>query len=104
MAYRLHRSIVALPLLLALAFPATAAEPEKKETPSELMADAMSQMIRALELFIQAIPQYEKPEITEDGDIIIRRKHPEAEPDTRKGPPRLPDPDQKDEPGKGRTI
>ena len=104
MPHRLRRSIVALPVLLGLALPAAAAETEKKETPSELMTDAMSQMIRALELFIQAIPQYEKPEITEEGDIIIRRKHPEAEPAPKKGPPRLPDPEKKDEPGKGRTI
>jgi hypothetical protein len=104
MAYWLRHSLIALPVLAALALPAAAAEPEDKETPSELMTDAMSKMVRALELFIQAIPQYEKPEITEDGDIIIRRKHPDAEPDTRKGPPRLPDPRKPEEPGKGRTI
>jgi len=104
MAYRLRLSIVAVPVLLALAVPAAAAEPETKETPSELMTDAMSQMIRALELFVRSIPQYEKPEITEDGDIIIRRKRPGAESDSPKGPHRLPDPNEQDTPGKGRAI
>lgn len=100
MAHDLRRSIVALPILLALTLPAAAAEPESTETPSEMMTDAMSKIVRALEMMIQSIPQYEKPEITEDGDIIIRRKNPE----TGRGPPRLPDPDEKKEPEKGRTI
>lgn len=104
MDYRLRRSIVALPVLLALAVPAAAAEPETKETPSELMSDAMSQMVRALELFMKSIPQYEKPEITKDGDIIIRRKRPGADQETPKGPPRLPDPDKPAAPDNGRTI
>jgi hypothetical protein len=104
MAYRLRPSIVALPVLLALAAPAAAADPEPEETPSELMADAMSQMVRALELFVKSIPQYEKPEITENGDIIIRRKRPGAEPDVPKSPHRLPDPTDPDDPDKGRAI
>jgi len=104
MAYRLRRSIVALPVLAALTAPVVAAEPETKETPSELMSDAMSQMVRALELFIKSIPQYEKPEITEDGDIIIRRKRPGAEPEAPQGPHRLPDPGTPPPPDKGRAI
>ena len=31
-------------------------------------------MLQALELFINTIPQYEEPEVLENGDIIIRRK------------------------------
>jgi hypothetical protein len=31
-------------------------------------------LMRALEAFIDMIPQYEMPEINENGDIIIRRK------------------------------
>lgn len=104
MFHRLRRSVIALPLFLGLAFPAAAADGDAKETPSELMTEAMSKMVRALELMIQSIPQYEKPEITEDGDIIIRRKNPEAmpekDPDTPKGPHRLPDPDTLNEPKK----
>jgi hypothetical protein len=101
MAHRLRRSIVALPILLALASPAVAADAEDKETPSALMTEAMSKMVRALEMMIQSIPQYEKPEITDDGDIIIRRKNPEK---PREGPHRLPDPDAPKPPEKGRTI
>jgi hypothetical protein len=104
MAYRLRRSIVALPVLMALALPAAAADPETQETPSELMSDAMAKMVQALELFVKSIPQYEKPEITEDGDIIIRRKRPDAEPGAPDTPHRLPDPEAPEDPDKGRTI
>jgi hypothetical protein len=36
--------------------------------------EAIEQLMRALELMIESIPQYEIPEINEHGDIIIRRK------------------------------
>ena len=94
MAHPLRRSTLAAAVLAALALPAAAQE---KETPGELATDAMSKMVRALELMIQSIPQYEKPEINENGDIIIRRKRPND-------PPRMPEPGAKDDTGKGRTI
>ncbi|MCH9011533.1 MAG: hypothetical protein IIA68_00535 [Proteobacteria bacterium] len=37
--------------------------------------EAIEQLMRALELMIESIPQYELPEVNDDGDIIIRRKH-----------------------------
>jgi len=94
MAQPIRRSILALPLLFLLALPAAAAE---NETPSEMAADALAKMIGALEQLIKSIPQYEKPEVTENGDIIIRRKRPND-------PPRLPEPGTQDEPGKRRDI
>ena len=36
--------------------------------------------MRSLEAFVEGIPQYEMPEITEEGDIIIRRKRPDERP------------------------
>lgn len=94
MAHSLRRPLLAAAVLAALAAPAWAQE---KDTPGELAQEAMSKMVRALELMIQSIPQYEKPEINENGDIIIRRKRPND-------PPRLPDPGTQEEPGKGRAI
>jgi hypothetical protein len=94
MAHPLTRPILALALLGALAVPASA---QQKETPSDLATEAMSKMVRALELLIQSIPQYEQPEVNENGDIIIRRKRPD-------GAPRLPEPGAPETPGKGRTI
>ena len=59
--------------------PARAAEAEE-EDPKELARQGMERMLRAIELMIEMIPQYEMPEVLENGDIIIRRKRP-PEPD-----------------------
>jgi len=61
-------------------------EPGAGAQAEKMARDAMERMMRALELLFQSIPQYELPEVTDDGDIIIRRKHPPA-------------PDQKEQPG-----
>ncbi len=70
-----------LAVLLALALigaaPAAssaASHTTEREQAEQMALEAMEQLMRALELFIQSIPQYEAPEITDDGDIIIRRK------------------------------
>ena len=54
--------------------PALAADEE--EVPKELAREGMERMLRAIELMIEMIPQYEMPEVLENGDIIIRRKNP----------------------------
>lgn len=57
-----------------------AAEEENPRDKAERMArDAMDQLLRAIELLIQSIPQYEMPEVLDNGDIIIRRKRPDPE-------------------------
>lgn len=84
----LRRSGFAVCLAMALTWSglASAADPpSERERAEELARDAIERMMRALELLIESIPQYEMPEITEDGDIIIRRK-------------RRPEPDAPDKP------
>ncbi len=49
---------------------------DPKAQAEELLREATDKLLLALELMLQVIPQYEMPEITEDGDIIIRRKRP----------------------------
>ena len=79
-----RQSLIAAALLLglALAVPATApaADEPPEESPEELAREGMERMLKALELFIEMIPQYEMPEVTEEGDIIIRRKRRKSEP------------------------
>ena len=65
---------VALSLAVSLAVPAAAEESGEPEAPGELARDGLEQLLRALEAFVDMIPQYEMPEINENGDIIIRRK------------------------------
>ena len=76
--------------VLAFGGPAIAAEPAPlpppdKDTPSELLKDATRGILKALGLILQSIPQYEAPEILDNGDIILRRKHPKPEPDRKPG-------------------
>jgi len=90
---------VALICLVAFIGPALADEPPKppeKEQPSEMLRDATRTILRALGLMLQSIPQYEAPEILDNGDIIIRRKHPKpASPPEKDSTP--------DAPGKTKT-
>ncbi len=65
---------LALSLAVGAAGPVLAAAPSERERAEEMAKEAIKQLMRALELMIESIPQYELPEINEDGDIIIRRK------------------------------
>jgi hypothetical protein len=44
------------------------------ESPKDLLEDATRKALKAFELMLKAIPQYEAPEILDNGDILIRRK------------------------------
>ena len=83
----MKRWLAALTLCSALALagpPAALAQEEPSADPESMVRDSLEGLMRALEAFIDMIPQYEMPEINENGDIIIRRKHksePEPDPD-----------------------
>ena len=71
-----------------------AAQRDDRVAAEDMAREAIEQLMRALELMIQSIPQYEMPEIEENGDIIIRRKRrtPEPEPEPREpGHPEAPE-------------
>ena len=58
------------------------------KTPQELAIEGVDRLMRALELMIQSIPQYDAPYVNENGDIIIPRRNPtpESEPDYEPAP------------------
>ena len=67
--------------------PATpAAAQSEKSSPEELLEEGTRRILRAFELFIQTIPQYEMPEVLPNGDIIIRRIPPEPDPEREPEP------------------
>ena len=76
--------------LVVFAGPAPAAEAPTspgQDTPAELLKEGTRQILQAFELFFRTIPQYEAPEVLENGDIIIRRKNPgPTPPDPKKAP------------------
>jgi hypothetical protein len=66
---------------LAAAYgPATAQTPPppapQEQTPEALLRSGIENMLRALGLALQNLPQYEMPQINEYGDIVIRRVNP----------------------------
>ncbi len=65
---------LALALTAGAPGPALADPPSDRARAEEMAREAIEQLLRALELMIESIPQYELPEVNEDGDIIIRRK------------------------------
>lgn len=80
----MHQTLFGLLVAMSMVFGpvALAHEPQqpKTETPGGMLEDATRQILKAFEMMLMAIPQYESPEILENGDIIIRRKHPEPTP------------------------
>jgi hypothetical protein len=42
--------------------------------------EGLSKLLKALDLFVKSVPQFAAPEVLPNGDIIIRRIHPEQAP------------------------
>ena len=61
------------------AAPAFAASDRGKD-PHALASAGIQSLLKAMEMMLLAIPQYEAPYVNENGDIIIRRKNPSREP------------------------
>lgn len=49
------------------------------ESAAEAARQGVESLMRALELVIDSIPMFELPELLPNGDIIIRRVHPDDE-------------------------
>jgi hypothetical protein len=77
-------------LALMLVLPAAAAEtPAPPAAPDfesqlrqaeEMARRGISEVLGSVDLLLRALPRYELPEITENGDIILRRKPPPPAP------------------------
>ena len=81
-AFAIRRPAAALAGLLAMGLlspPADAlAQAQEGDNPGkgleDLTKESMDKLMKALQLLLEAIPQYEQPTINENGDIVIRRK------------------------------
>jgi len=69
------RTLMAALIALPLGF--SPAQAQQSDAPMAMAEEAMDRLILALQLIIASIPQYELPEVLENGDIIIRRIQPE---------------------------
>jgi hypothetical protein len=61
-------------------------ESSTPDSAQELAVQGLQKLMQAIELFVKSVPQYSAPEILPNGDIIIRRVHPDAP-----TPPKKPD-------------
>lgn len=67
---------LAVAALLLASLPAGAQE--APDDPLARAEEGMRQILTALQLMLATIPQYEMPEVLENGDIIIRRVQPQT--------------------------
>lgn len=79
--------LLAPPVVFSTAAQAEDAAPGQppQDTPGEMAREGLERMMQALRLLVERIPQYELPEVLENGDIIIRRKHPQPGSDGPEG-------------------
>lgn len=71
---------------IAFAAPTLATDRDERtarDRAEQTLRDGADKVMRALDLMIRSIPQYAAPEMRENGDIIIRRKHPKPAPPNR---------------------
>jgi len=80
-----HLRAAALAFVLActLAAPAHAQDSTQptSEDAQKMAVEGLSKLLQALDLFVKSVPQYSAPEVLPDGDIIIRRVHPDQAPE-----------------------
>ena len=82
MAIAGRAGVAALLLACAISLPiAQAADGTESDSPESLAREGIQKVLDALELFLGSIPQYSSPEVLENGDIIIRRKHNKTAPE-----------------------
>ncbi len=71
MKKRILAPVIVASMTAMLAMPVQA---QDDKGASDLAVEGLSKLMDALRLFVDNIPQYETPEILENGDIIIRKK------------------------------
>ena len=62
-------------LMISVAPTNASAQQSDDESPGEIAREGIENLMRALGVFIDMIPQYDPPELNENGDIIIRRRN-----------------------------
>lgn len=67
-------------MAVALAgLPAAQAQESDPGAAERLVGEGLAKMLQALDLLLKTVPQYAAPEVQPNGDIIIRRLHPEED-------------------------
>ena len=51
--------------------------PDVRERAEQVLRDGLEDVLRTLKLILHAVPQFQMPEVLDNGDIIIRRQYPD---------------------------
>ena len=81
----LRAAIVAVAMAV-IAAPAARAQESTLDDAQQEAVEGLSKLLQALGLFVKSVPQFSAPEVLPNGDIIIRRIHPEDAPAPSKPP------------------
>jgi len=76
---RLHLA-AALALGVAGVGAAPALAQDSLEGAQQQAVEGIGKLLQALQMFVKSVPQFAAPEVLPNGDIIIRRIHPENAP------------------------
>jgi len=86
MSKRSKAVIMAVVLSAGLASGGVATAASDEPSTEDNVRDGLQRVLDAIELFFQNIPQYEAPEVLDNGDIIIRRKPPQPDEENNETP------------------
>jgi len=75
----LRAAIVAVAMAV-IAAPAARAQESTLDDAQQEAVEGLSKLLQALGLFVKSVPQFSAPEVLPNGDIILRRIHPDQSP------------------------
>jgi hypothetical protein len=74
----LRATLLAAAIAVAAVSPAHAQD--SLEGAQQQAVEGLSKLLNALGMFVKSVPQFSAPEVLPNGDIIIRRIHPDQKP------------------------
>jgi hypothetical protein len=66
--------------LAGVGAPGALAQDSTLEGAQQEAVEGITKLLQALDLFVKSVPQFSAPEVLPNGDIIIRRIHPDKDP------------------------
>ncbi len=71
---------VAAAIVMAGTLSAAQAQDSTLQDAQKQAVEGIGKLLEALQMFVKSVPQYSAPEVLPNGDIIIRRVHPDKTP------------------------
>jgi hypothetical protein len=78
--FSFRAAAVAAAIALGGTLSAAQAEDSTLQDAQRQAVEGIGKLLEALQMFVKSVPQYSAPEVLPNGDIIIRRVHPDKTP------------------------